>query len=107
MMRYLLMAAVMISVAGCGGGDRYVGGDIATACVNADRRAASPALCSCVQQVANQSLSAGDQARAATFFANPDLAQITRRSDNPSDERFWLRYRAFADLAEQICVPVA
>ena len=105
-MRYFLMAGALASAAACGGGGRVVSGDISAACIAADRRAASPALCSCVQQVANQSLSGADQARAATFFANPDLAQQTRQSDRGSDERFWDRYRAFTDLAEQICQPV-
>ena len=104
-MRYFLMAGAVASVAACGGGGRVISGDISAACIAADRRAASPALCSCVQQVANQSLSAGDQARAAGFFADPNLAQETRQSDNFRDERFWDRYRAFTDLAEEICVP--
>ena len=103
-MRYFLMAGALASVAACGGGGRVVSGDISSACMAADRRDASPALCSCIQQVANQSLSGGDQARAATFFANPQLAQDTRQSDSFRDERFWDRYRAFTDLAEQVCV---
>ncbi|PJI84980.1 hypothetical protein BC777_2974 [Yoonia maricola] len=105
-MRYFLLAGALASVAACGGGSgRGATGDISRACIDADRSAASPALCSCVQQVANQSLSGSDQARAATFFEDPQLAQDTRQSDRSSDERFWLRYRAFTDLASEICVP--
>lgn len=105
-MRYFLMIGALASVAACGGGGRGASGDISQACLEADRRAASPALCSCVQQVANQSLSNGDQSRAAVFFSEPQLAQDTRQSDRAGDERFWLRYRAFSDLATQICQPV-
>ncbi len=105
-MRYLLIAGALASLAACGGGGRGATGDISRACLEADRRAASPALCSCVQQVANQSLSGGDQSRAAAFFADPQLAQDTRQSDRGSDERFWTRYRAFTDLASEICLPV-
>lgn len=105
-MRYFLMAGALASVAACGGGSRGATGDVSQACLEADRRAASPALCSCVQQVANQSLSGGDQARAAVFFSDPQLAQDTRQSDRASDERFWTRYRAFTDLASEICLPV-
>jgi len=71
--------------------------------MDANRRAATPALCSCVQQVANQSLSGRDQARAAVFFEEPQLAQDTRQSDRAGDEAFWLRYRAFSDRARETC----
>ena len=84
---------------GCGGG---VSGDIGRACVTSGREAASPQLCSCVQGVANQTLSASDQRRAARFFDDPDRAQETRTSDSAGDEAFWLRYRAFADTAEAL-----
>ncbi|MGJ8623229.1 MAG: arginine transporter [Yoonia sp.] len=105
-MRYLLIATALATVAACGGGSRGATGDISNACLAADRRAANPALCSCVQQVANQSLSGRDQTRAAAFFADPQLAQDTRQSDRPGDERFWQRYKAFTELATQVCVPV-
>jgi hypothetical protein len=104
-MRYFLMIGAVASVAACGGGSRGATGDISQACLEADRRAASPALCSCVQQVANQSLSNGDQSRAVAFFSDPQLAQDTRQSDRGSDERFWDRYKAFTELATQICQP--
>lgn len=106
-MRYLLIVGALCAAAACGGGAPAVTGDMSQACMAADRRAASPALCSCVQQVANQSLSSRDQNRAAAFFANPQLAQDTRQSDSFSDERFWDRYRAFTDLASEICRPVS
>lgn len=107
-MRYFLILGAMASAVACGGGaGGGASGDISRACLEADRSAASPALCGCVQQVANQSLSGSEQARAATFFADPQLAQDTRQSDNWSDERFWTRYRAFADLATEICRPAA
>jgi hypothetical protein len=105
-MRYFLMAGALASMAACGGGSRGATGDISRACLDADRRAASPALCSCIQQVANQSLSGSDQARVVGFFADPQLAQDTRQSNRPGDENFWVRYRAFTDLAGEICQPV-
>lgn len=106
-MRYFLMAGALASMAACGGGGRGATGDISQACLQSDRRAATPELCSCIQQVANQSLSGGEQARAAAFFADPQLAQDTRQSDRSSDERFWTRYRAFTDLASEICLPIS
>ena len=102
MRRFGLVAALgaLVILGGCGG---RVSGDIGRACMAGGRNAASPQLCSCVQGVANQSLSRGDQRRAAQFFENPDEAQQTRASDRAGDEAFWQRYRAFADRAEAIC----
>lgn len=103
-MRYILLIGAL-TLAACGGGGR-VTGDIGQACVDGGRRDASPALCTCVQQVADQTLSNRDQARAVAFFEEPQLAQDTRQSDNASDRAFWTRYRAFTDLATEICQPV-
>ncbi|TNC63559.1 arginine transporter [Rubellimicrobium roseum] len=90
----------LVVLGGCGG---RVSGDIGRACMAGGRNAASPQLCSCVQGVANQSLSASDQRRAALFFEDPDRAQETRASDRAGDEAFWLRYKAFSQRAEAIC----
>lgn len=105
-MRYFLILGAFATVVACGGGGRGASGEISEACLEANRRAATPELCSCVQQVANQSLSNSDQTRAAVFFSEPQLAQDTRQSNRSSDERFWLHYRAFSNLAAQICLPI-
>ncbi len=102
-MRGLVTVVAVVVLAGCGGGARGVSGDLAKACIAGGRDAANRALCSCVQQVANQSLNGADQRRAAGFFADPQEAQDTRQSDRSSDEAFWDRYRAFADRAEASC----
>jgi len=85
------------------GGSSFASGVIANACLAADRNAANRQLCGCIQQVANQSLSARDQDRAADFFANPQKAQDTRQSDSGPSERFWLRYKDFSAAARQQC----
>ena len=105
-MRTLIATLALTVLAACGGGAR-VSGDISEACMSGGRSSASPALCSCVQQVANQTLSGADQRRAASFFDEPQLAQDTRQSDRASDEAFWGRYKAFAAAAEQVCRPAA
>ncbi|MBQ1204160.1 MAG: arginine transporter [Loktanella sp.] len=104
-MRILLVMGAVATLAACGGS--RVSGDISNACMSGGRSAASPQLCSCVQQVANQSLSRADQSRAASFFSDPQHAQDTRQSGNPNDAAFWRRYRAFTDLATQVCAPVS
>ena len=110
-MRYILVTAALVGMVSCGGG-RSSGvpsatGEISNACQSAGRSAASPALCGCVQSVANQTLNGRDQSRAAEFFSDPQLAQDTRQSDNASSEAFWDRYKSFTELASQICVPAA
>lgn len=102
-MRRVLVTMAVLALASCGGGARGLSGDVAKACIAGGRDAANRALCSCVQQVANQSLSGADQRRAAGFFEDPDTAQQVRQSDRSSDEAFWTRYRAFADRAEASC----
>jgi len=84
-------------LAGCAGS-----GAIQNACLSSGRSAASPALCSCVQQVADQSLSRSEQRRAAAFFDDPQLAQDTRQAGGAETE-FFRQYREFADRAERIC----
>lgn len=85
---------------GCGGG---VSGGIGRACMAGGRDAANPQICSCIQGVANQTLSSADQRRVAGFFTDPDEAQEARVSDTPRDEAFWERYRAFTSQAEAAC----
>jgi hypothetical protein len=93
------MAALWV-LGGCGGG---VSGEIGRACMAGGRDAANRQLCACVQGVANQSLSGGDQARVAGFFGNPEQAEAVRASDSARDEAFWERFRSFTAQAEAIC----
>ena len=78
-------------------------GAIERACLKSQRQAATRTTCSCIQNVADTRLSKSDQSLAAKFFNNPQLAQDTRQSDNPSKERFWLRYKAWGNSAAQQC----
>ncbi|SDE67392.1 hypothetical protein SAMN05421538_10983 [Paracoccus isoporae] len=78
-------------------------GPIDNACVRSDRGARQTALCSCVQQVANQTLSRADQRRAARFFRDPHEAQVVRMSKSDRDNAFWARYKRFAGAAEAYC----
>jgi hypothetical protein len=96
MTKYFLTAALVLA------GTSAFAGPIDRACLRAGRTA-DPALCGCIQQVADSMLSRSDQRRAAKFFEEPELAQETRVSDRASDEDFWLRYKGFAQAAEAYC----
>ena len=80
-----------------------VAGPIDNACIRSERGARNPALCGCVQQVADMTLSRGDQRRAAGFFRNAQQAQDVRMSKSDADNQFWARYKAFAATAEAYC----
>jgi hypothetical protein len=78
-------------------------GSIERACNKMDRKAATRSACSCIQRVANRNLSRKDQKLAAKFFHDPHLAQETRQSNSSSKERFWKRYKAWGEKANQSC----
>ncbi|MCD9149482.1 hypothetical protein [Pseudophaeobacter flagellatus] len=78
-------------------------GVIERACRNSDRIAASPALCNCIQKVANQQLSSSERRTVSKWFADPHQAQVVRQSSNSRDERLWLRYKVFGDTAAKTC----
>lgn len=80
-----------------------VAGPIDSACVSSDRAAAKRPLCSCIQRVADQTLSRADQRRAASFFKEPHRAQEVRMSKSDTDNAFWTRYKTFASAAEAYC----
>ena len=78
-------------------------GDIAVACVESDRSAATAQRCTCVQQVAGQTLSRSDQAQLVAFLRDPELANDMKIDDSRGADAFWERYRAFTRAAERSC----
>ncbi|SNT74440.1 hypothetical protein [Paracoccus seriniphilus] len=78
-------------------------GPIDSACVRSDRAQGNRHLCSCIQRVANKTLSRSDQRRAAAFFRDPHQAQVVRMSKSNADNAFWARYKRFASSAEAYC----
>lgn len=112
MIRTAIVFAAALALAGCGGGrDRTPEvtraanpmGPIAQGCMESPRDGANRALCSCIQLVADQSLSAPDQRLAAGFFADPEAAHEIRKSDTRRHDAFWERYTAFAEASETLC----
>ena len=98
MNRFLIAAAAVILTT-----PLAMAGPIDSACVRSERGARQPALCSCVQQVADQTLSRSDQRLAASFFRDPHKAQVVRMSKRDADNAFWARYKRFASQAEAYC----
>ncbi|MGV6810628.1 MAG: hypothetical protein ACWA47_00145 [Brevirhabdus sp.] len=84
-------------------GTPAISGPIENACLKAGRKAANRALCACIQDAANATLSRSEQKRAAKFFRDPHKAQETRQSDRSSDERFWQAYKNFGTTAQNYC----
>jgi hypothetical protein len=77
-------------------------GPIERACLSSDR-GGGRALCGCIQQAADMTLSGGDQRRAAKFFKDPEAAHSTWVSQSSSDDAFWDRYKSFGQTAEAYC----
>lgn len=109
-MRRVIILSALVILTSCAGGNRAgvgstrsASGEISRACLAADRSAANPALCGCVQAAANQTLRGSDMSRAASFFGDPDRAQAARTADSSSTEAFWQRYRTFVDQSRAMC----
>ncbi len=81
----------------------FAGGKIHRACMKSDRPAVSRQLCRCIQDAADQVLTNRDQALAAKFFKDPQMAQDVRQADNARKEAFWRRYKDFGATAEAYC----
>lgn len=95
--RLMIAAAAVILTA-----PLAVAGPISSACMRSERTQGR-SLCGCIQQVADQTLSRGDQRRAARFFKDADAAQQVLMSKSDADNAFWARYKNFAATAEAYC----
>jgi len=102
-MKNLIGAAVLSALASFVTPGIAAAGTIENACNRSDRQAANRALCGCIQDVADLTLSGTDQRMAASFFSGPHTAQLIRQSDCTSHESFWQRYKNFGQTAEVYC----
>ncbi|ABD56345.1 hypothetical protein [Jannaschia sp. CCS1] len=75
---------------------------IQRACLAAERNA-SRALCSCIGDAADSTLTRSQMREGARWFDDPQRAQDTRQSDRASDEAMWQAWRTFSSLAQQRC----
>lgn len=97
-MRAVLTVSLILAVSG-----PAHAGKIENACLLADRSMGQRALCRCIQDAADLTLSSRDQKLAASFFADPHRAQEIRQSDSRRHEAFWDRYEHFGRVAEAYC----
>ena len=110
-MRVIIAMTCVLALSACGGdrlasnsgSTRGATGPISQACLAADRSAANPSLCSCVQRVANAELSSRDRSRMVRFFGDPEVAHATKISDTPANDAFWARYQDFVRSARRQC----
>lgn len=100
MLRPIALTLIALTLPGAA-----LAGPIERACLSSDRDAASRAVCSCIQSLADQMLDGPDQRRAAKFFRDPGLAHKTMLSDTKRDDAFWERWQSFGSTAELYCAP--
>lgn len=98
-MRRLVIVAGLFGMA-TGAADA---GQIETACLKSERARGQVALCGCIQDAADMTLTNRDQKLAASFFADPHRAQEIRQSSSRQHEAFWERYENFGIAAETFC----
>ncbi len=99
-MKRLALTSLVVVVASGGAASAI---QIERACLSSDRPGVSRALCGCIQDAANLTLSSKDQRLAASFFRDPERSQVVRKSDTREDDAFWERYRNFGQTAETFC----
>lgn len=101
-MRKLILVAGMAIGLGMIAGAASAGA-VGNACMKSDRKGASRALCGCIQQVADMTLSRSDQRLAAKFFKDPQKAQDMRQAKGERNNAFWAKYKNFGSTAEAYC----
>jgi len=80
-------------------------GQVERACLASPRAGGDRVLCSCIQQVADMTLSPAEQRRVARFFRDPESSQEAKARDDIRSEAFWNRYAEFGAAAEGLCAP--
>jgi hypothetical protein len=97
-MRTFVVAAVLAA-----GASVAQAGVIESACLKSNRPEASRALCGCIQDAADLTLSRNEQRLAASFFKDPQKAQDVRMSKKDAHNAFWERYKNFGATAAAYC----
>jgi hypothetical protein len=100
-----LTAGLVVAFGVLGGAERASAGAIESACLKSNRPGVNRALCGCIQNAADQTLSRGEQRMAAAFFKDPEKAQEVRMSKKDRDNEFWRKYKSFGEVAAAYCTP--
>ena len=98
MKRMTILAAVAFFLA-----QPVLASQIEQACLKSDRAFGQRALCGCIQDAADRTLTRRDQKLAATFFDDPHRAQEVRQSNRRQYSGFWERYKNVGQTAETFC----
>ncbi|KUJ76141.1 hypothetical protein AVO45_12550 [Ruegeria marisrubri] len=78
-------------------------GDIKSACLATNRPEATRQRCTCIQDVADGTLSPREQRTIAKWFRDPHQAQTVKMSKSAHDDALWDRYETFGQLAQAAC----
>ncbi|MFV2003046.1 MAG: hypothetical protein ACC619_08695 [Paracoccaceae bacterium] len=95
----LTVVAVTGLSAGLAGADE----NLFRACLLSDRDGNSAAVCACIQDAADLTLTGADQRLASGIFKSPQKADELPRSGRPANKQFWGRYLDFGEIAEAFC----
>ncbi|ROU03525.1 arginine transporter [Histidinibacterium lentulum] len=102
-MHRLLLVLAVLALASCGGGGSRPTGEVGQACMSAGRSAATPRLCSCIDQVAGRTLSRAEQRETARYIRDPEKLQEMKLDDRPRAEEMWRTYDRFVNAARTAC----
>lgn len=102
-MHRLILVLALFTLSSCGSGGSRPTGEVGQACMAAGRSAANPRLCSCIDQVAGQTLTRAEQGETARYIRDPEALHSMKIDDRPRAERMWERYDRFVKTARTTC----
>lgn len=101
-MKVISLIATVLAVS-LGFGHGLQANPIEQACLRSDRDGVSRAVCACVGDAAELTLTWSDMRTGARFFTDLDRAQDVQLSDTRRDDAFWDRWQSFGNTAEALC----
>jgi hypothetical protein len=102
--RFAKIFAASIAFGCVGAGPSHAWQVIEAACKITGGPGASLQFCTCMQQVADLSLSLTEQKLAAFFLRNPGEAGEIKRRNPAHHQTFWTRFESFSLSTRRHCV---